>query len=80
MLLKRIFSFFIILFSLVNAAYSYSETDFNQCLSGIKQSPIILGAPEDSLRNWCDCVLKRTVDEGKDDAESAARCGRLHFK
>lgn len=80
MLLRLLVFYLLILFTFVPTALTYPEESIQQCLLGIKQSPIILGSPEDNLTNWCDCFLSLTLDESKDEINSATQCGREYFR
>ena len=69
-----------ILISISPIANAYPEDQLKECIMGSKQNPIILGVPEDSIRNYCNCALELIVDEGQGVKESANQCGSRYFK
>ena len=68
------------IFTFTPIALAYPQAKLKECILSSKQSPIILGAPENSIRNFCDCALKLIVDEGKDDKSSVNICSSNYFK
>ena len=69
--------FFTLFFSPMVLAYP--ESYLKGCLLGVKRSPIVTGVPESEIENWCDCTLRLTIDDGKDDKESGSYCGHKYF-
>ncbi len=70
----------LIMFLFTPPTNAYPKAQINECILGAKRSPNVLGVPETSIRNWCDCALRLTIDEGKDDIASANECGKKYFK
>lgn len=60
--------------------FGYPQDQLRQCVLGSKQNPILLGVPESSIENYCDCVLNLIIDEKKEARESANKCGLKYFK
>ena len=46
-------------------AIAYSQKDLKECILTAKSNPIILGAPQDSIEDFCSCTLKLVVDKGQ---------------
>ncbi len=77
--MKYLLIFLLIVFALADATSAYPESQFNECIVGVKRNPIILGVPETSIQNFCDCALTLIVDQGKDDKESGIECTSKSF-
>ncbi len=78
MKLVIIFLWCILTFS--TAAIAYPQEQLRECILSVKQNPVMLGAPEISIENFCKCTLKYIFDEGKPDLESANQCGSKYFR
>ena len=57
----------VVLLAFSPAALAYPQDQLKECILGAKSSPTVLGVPQVSIENWCDCVLELTIDEGKED-------------
>ncbi len=68
------------LFSLAFIAFGYPEEQLLDCELSVKQSPIILGAPEISIQKFCDCSLKLIIDESFDGKNAINICASRNFK
>ena len=68
------------IFAFASTAFAYPQEKLKECILNSKQSPVILGAPEHSIKNFCNCSLKLIIDEGKDDKTSVNTCLSKHFK
>ncbi len=64
----------------VPSAYAYPETELKECILGSRQSPIILGMPEQNLIDYCDCTLRLVIDENEEIYDAVNLCGKRHFK
>ena len=60
-------------------AFAYSKEQFEECILGSKQSPVLLGTPQKSIENFCECSLKSILDENKEIQASINQCGSLNF-
>ena len=78
--MKALLAFLLITFLLSPSAIAYPHDQLKECILGAKRSPTVLGVPEDSIQNWCDCALRLTLDEGKKDITAANECGKKYFK
>ena len=61
-------------------AGAYPENYLKECILGVKQSPIVIGAPERELIEWCNCTLELIIDKGKGDKFAGSYCGHKYFK
>tara|TARA_Y100001968_G_scaffold2045_1_gene1754 strand:- start:262 stop:513 length:252 start_codon:yes stop_codon:yes gene_type:complete len=58
---------------------SYPEDQLIECLLAAKANPALLGLPETSISNFCDCALTAIIDDEKDDKASAKMCIRRYL-
>ncbi len=66
-LLNPLLAFLLIfLLAFPQVIFAYPQDQLKECILRVKSNPNILGAPETSILNFCDCTLKLIVDEGKD--------------
>ena len=64
--MRLIAVFLLVIFASSPVAIAYPQEQLKECILGSKQNPVILGVPEISIENFCDCALKLIVDEGRD--------------
>ena len=62
------------------SAFSYPKEQLKECMLSAKANPSILGAPESSIKNFCDCALTSIMDDGKDPDSSANKCVKKYFR
>ena len=53
---------------------AYPKDQLNECILGSKRNPIILGTPQESIEDFCDCSLTSIIDEHKDARLSINQC------
>ena len=76
----KIFMFVLFLiFSLAGAAYSYPESQMDDCISSALSNPATKSISKSSITNYCDCALKAIIDENKDIRESGYECAQKNF-
>ncbi len=81
LLCKGAFVFFLLLiFSFPSLAISFPEEKVEECIVGVKRSPILVGVPQDEIENWCNCTLGLIIDEGKEDKAAGGFCGHKYFR
>ena len=68
-----------IIFTFSTKVIAYPQTQLKDCVLSAKQNPVILGVPEKSIEDFCDCALKLIVDEGKEGKPSANKCASEAF-
>ena len=75
--------FIILLILILNfpgTAYSYPESQMNDCISSALSNPATKSIAKSSITNYCDCALKAIFDENKDIRESGYECAKKNFK
>ncbi len=65
--------------SFAGIAYSYPESQMEDCISSAINNPATNSISKSSITNYCDCALKAIIDENKDIRESGYECARKHF-
>ena len=65
--------------SFASFAYSYPESQMDDCISSAISNPATKSISESSITNYCDCALKAIIDENKDIRESGYKCAQKHF-
>ena len=68
-----------IIFSYSPTAYSYPESQMNDCVSSALSNPATKSISKIAITNYCDCALKAIIDENKDIRESGYECAQKHF-
>ena len=77
--MKVLAALLVIMLAFSSKAIPYPKDHLKECILGVKQSPIVLGVPERSIENFCDCALTSIIDEGKDDRASGMECAAKSF-
>ena len=70
---------YIIIFSYSSIAYSYPESQMNDCVSSALSNPATKSISKIAITNYCDCALKAIIDEKKEIRESGYECAQMHF-
>ena len=78
-IMKTILILFIIIFSHTGTAYSYPESQMNECVSSALSNPATKSISKKAIANYCDCALKAIIDEKKDIRESGYECAQKNF-
>ena len=55
--MKLILIIFIIIFSYAETAYSYPESQMDDCVSSALSNPATNSISKIEIRNYCDCAL-----------------------
>ena len=69
----------ILLISFVSEAYSYPESQMDDCISSALSNPATKSIPRKEIINYCDCALKAIIDEKKDIRTSGFECAQKNF-
>ena len=69
----------ILIFSFSSTAYSYPESQMEDCLSSALSNPATNSVSKQAITNYCDCALKAIIDEDKDIRESGYECAQKNF-
>ena len=63
--MKAIIIISIILLTYSGTAYSYPESQMDDCVSSALSNPATLSISKIAITNYCDCALKAIIDENK---------------
>ena len=77
--MKLIIIISIIIFSYVERAHSYPESQMDDCVSSALSNPATKSISKVQIKNYCDCALKAIIDENKDIRESGYECAQKNF-
>ena len=77
--MKTILIISILIFSCSSAAYSYPESQMEDCVSSALSNPATKSVSKNAITNYCDCALKAIIDENKDIRESGYECALKNF-
>ena len=77
--MKAILIILIIISSYSGTAYSYPESQMEDCISSALSNPATKMISKSSISNYCDCALKAIIDENKDIRESGYECAQQYF-
>ena len=69
----------ILIFSFSSTAYSYPESQMEDCLSSALSNPATKSISKIAITNYCDCALKAIIDEQKDIRQSGYECAQQYF-
>ena len=69
----------IILLTYSGIAYSYPESQMDDCVSTALSNPATKYISKVAIRNYCDCALKAIIDENKDIRDSGYECAQKNF-
>ena len=77
--MKNVFVITFLMFSFVGTAYSYPESQMDDCISSALSNPATKSVSKTLIKNYCDCALKAIIDEKKDIRESGYECAQKNF-
>ena len=77
--MKAFLAISIIVLSYINPAYSYPESQMDDCISSALSNPATKTISKIAIENYCDCALKAIIDENKDIKESGYTCAPKNF-
>ena len=77
--MKKILIITILIISFAGTAYSYPESQMEDCISSALSNPATKSISKDAIYNYCDCALKAIIDENKDIRESGYDCAQKNF-
>ena len=77
--MKIVLFLFVIIFWFSGTAYSYPESQMNDCISSALSNPATESISKKLITNYCDCALKAIIDENKDIRDSGYECALKHF-
>ena len=65
--------------SFANTAYSYPESQMEDCVSSAISNPATKSISKAKITNYCDCALTAIIDNKKDIRESGYECAQKYF-
>ena len=77
--MKTILIISILIISFASTAYSYPESQMEDCVSSAISNPATKSISKASITNYYDCALKAIIDDNKDIRESGYECAQKHF-
>ena len=77
--MKHILIISIILLTYSGIAYSYPESQMDDCVSSALSNPATKSISKIAIKKYCDCALKAIIDENKDIRESGYDCAQKNF-
>ena len=77
--MKVILIISIIVLTYSGTAYSYPESQMDDCISSALSNPATKSISKVAITNYCDCALKAIIDENKDVRESGYECAQKNF-
>ena len=77
--MKKILIISIIIISFGSTAYSYPESQMQDCVSSALSNPATKSITKASITNYCDCALKAIIDENKNIRDSGYKCAQKYF-
>ena len=69
----------IIVLNYTGTAYSYPESQMEDCFSSALNNPATKSISKIAITNYCDCALQAIIDENKDIRESGYECAQKNF-
>ena len=69
----------ILICSFARPAYSYPESQIDDCITSALSNPATKSISKISIKNYCDCALKLIIDEKKDIRSSGYECAKKNF-
>ena len=77
--MKALLIISVIVFTCSGIAYSYPESQMDDCVSSALSNPATKTISKIAITNYCDCALKAIIDEDKDIRESGYDCAQKNF-
>ena len=77
--MKALLFISITIFAYITPAYSYPQSQMDDCISSALSNPATKNISKLAIRNYCDCALKAIIDEKKEIRESGYTCAKKHF-
>ncbi len=77
--MKAILIIYFIIFYSCGTAYSYPESQMDECVSSALSNPSTNNISKIAITNYCDCALTAIIDEKKDIRESGYECAQKNF-
>ena len=69
----------ILMISFATTAYSYPQSQMDDCVSSALNNPATKSISKQEIKNYCDCALKAIIDDNKDIRASGYECAQKNF-
>ena len=77
--MKGILIISFIIFTYCGSAFSYPQSQMDDCVSSALSNPATKSISKIAITNYCDCALKAIIDENKEIRESGYDCATKYF-
>ncbi len=77
--MKAILIISIIVLTYSGTAFSYPESQMQDCVSSALSNPATKSISKIAISSYCDCALKSIIDDNKDVRESGYECAQKNF-
>ena len=77
--MKSILIISILIISFASTAYSYPQSQMDDCISSALSNPATESISKKIITDYCDCALKAIIDENKGIKESGFKCAQKNF-
>ena len=77
--MKAILLISILIISFASTAYSYPESQMEDCISSALSNPATKSISKKAITDYCDCALKAIIDENQGIKESGYKCAQKNF-
>ena len=77
--MKVILIISILIVSFASTAYSYPQSQMEDCVSSALSNPSTKMISKDAITNYCDCALTLIIDEKLDIRKSGYECAQKNF-
>ncbi len=77
--MKRFLILILIIFFFAGNAYSYPESQMEECITSALRNPATKSISRTKIKNYCDCALKAIIDENKNIRDSGYYCAMKNF-
>ncbi len=77
--MKKFVVISILLILFAGKAYSYPESQMDDCIASALSNPATKSISKTEITNYCDCALTAIIDEEKDIRTSGFECAQKNF-
>ena len=77
--MKVILIISIFMVTIASTAYSYPESQMDDCVSSALNNPATKSISKAAISNYCHCALTAIIDENRDIRESGYECAQKNF-
>ena len=77
--MKYLLIFSLLIFSFTGKAYSYSESQLEDCICSSTNNPATKTISKIKITSYCDCFLEAIIDQNKSIRDSGYECAQKNF-